>query len=113
MFHGHHTKCLLTEGRIAHPKTDTSLAQLFAEIMTNRPYLKGDCNGKVVEIWKCEWQKIKNEPAIRQLLCATFNMLKPSYIKKVRPIKTQSITSVEDGTLFGHMECDIQVSEEH
>ncbi|BFZ06709.1 hypothetical protein BsWGS_09748 [Bradybaena similaris] len=113
MFHGH-PNCPLTEGREFHPKTNTPLADLYETTQKNRTYLEEECNVTVVEMWECEWQKLKKtDLTVRHYVSETFKRVKPSYTKKVTPTEVDIIAAVKDGSLFGLVECDIHVPDEH
>ncbi|BFZ13860.1 hypothetical protein BsWGS_16899 [Bradybaena similaris] len=113
MFHGH-PNCPLTKGKDTHPKTDTPLAELYAKTVANRAYLEAECNVQVIEMWECEWQALKKaRPDIQSYLKATFNRVKPSYTNKVTPTEDQIIEAVKDGSLFGLVECNIEVPDVH
>lgn len=59
---------------------------------------------------KCKWHQ--QRPAIHQFLDKTFEWIKPSYTKTVRPTEAHILKSVEDEALFGLVDCVIHVPDD-
>ena len=70
-----------------------TMAALLKKTRCNTAYLR--CHVKVVEMWECEWKRVRDPPPRQK-----WNMT-----------QQQIITAVVDGTLFGMVECDIHVPE--
>lgn len=102
--------CPITRGKTNNSFSKTPLTKFFAESTEIREYLTGaDVNVQVVEMWECEWQALKEaNPAIQRFLDTTFIQKEPSYTIANHITKEKIIKSVEDGSLFGLVGCDIR-----
>jgi hypothetical protein len=115
VFHGH-PDCPLTRGREVNPVNNKPLTELFDKTCEITAYLTEKVKVKVVEMWECQWQHLKNtEPAIKSFLLTErpkkTTRLKPSYGKKWPLTDKQILDAVIDETCFGLIECDISVPE--
>ena len=102
-FHG--CSCNREEVNSINGKTMT---ELLVETRKTTAYLRHFV--KVVELWECEWKKMRREPHVKRCLDATF----PRRRRRVQWTMTQQqiLSDVRDGTVFGMIECDICVPEE-
>jgi len=108
MWHGH--SCHLNQGRTHHRyKPDKSLADLREQTANISKYLVEEVKVNLVEMWECEWHlEKKTNPQIRQFL-ETHNLLPFKSALKSRPSVENIIDAVENGKLFGMVQCDIRV----
>ena len=67
------------------------------------------CGYNVIELWECEWQELKKmDPDLRSFLRSRFRR---DIDFKTRMSQNQVLSAVREGTLFGMVECDIEVPE--
>ena len=102
-FHG--CSCNREEVNSVNGKTMT---ELLVETRKTTAYLRHFV--KVVELWECEWKKMRRDPHVKRCLDAAF----PRRHRRVQWTMTQQqiLRGVRDGTVFGMIECDICVPEE-
>ena len=67
-WHGH--RCLLTQGNEVNETRKRPLVELYDETKENTNYIK-DQGYRVVELWECEWLKMKNTNKDLQRFIAT------------------------------------------
>ena len=91
-------------------KTLTELRENTQEI-TN--YLRDDVKVRVIEKWKCEWERHKHtNPQIRPFLSEKFIRNISNPFRGLTEITSADIEkAVKDGSLFGLVLCDIRVPE--
>ena len=84
------------------------MAELREETEENSLYIR-EAGFNLVEMWECEWRRIKrNNLNVQQFLASEFQ--RP--LDKHKTLnENQIIEAVKDGSLFGCVECDIQVPE--
>lgn len=106
LFHGHHCQSIDINPLNGQPLFD--LRQKTDEISA---YLRTTVGVKVVEIWECQWKTDKRDnPDLSAFLKKRF----PPYVS---PYESGAITvdkivrAVEQGKLFGLVQCDIEVPE--
>ena len=102
-FHG--CPCIQAEVNSVNGKT---MAELLVETRKTTAHLRHFV--KVVELWKCEWKKMRRDPHVKRCLDAAFSRRR----RHVQWTMTsqQILSGVRDGTVFGMIECDICVPEE-
>ena len=82
------------------------MTQLLAETRKNTAYLRPFV--KVVELWECEWRKMRRDPAVKRCPDAAFPRRQHARWKLT---SQQLVSDVRAGTVFGMIECDICVPE--
>ena len=80
-----------------------TMATLLEKTRCNTVYLRRHV--KVVEMWECEWNEVRNESDVTTFLA-------PPSRARWTMTQHQIIAAVVDGTLFGMVECDVHVPEE-
>ena len=75
-------------------------------------YLKNDVGVNVIEMYECEWERMKVEQLEIEDFIQTPQPQSPSPFPSSTPIRKASIPqAVYDGSLFGLVRCDISVPE--
>ena len=82
------------------------MAQLHAETRKNIAYLRHIV--KVVEVWECEWNETRRNPAVTKCLGAAFSRRRHT---RWTMTSQQILRGVRARTVFGMIECDICVPE--
>ena len=102
-FHG--CPCTQAEVNSVNGKT---MAELLVATRKTTAYLRHFV--KVVELWECEWKKMRRDPLVKRCLDTAFSRRR----RHVQWTMTSQhiLSGVRDGTVFGMIECDICVPEE-
>jgi len=80
-----------------------SMTDLQEETKKSTQYLK-ELGYKVVEMYECEWRKMKQSNSKIKAFLQSFNVLKPMY-----EINDQTLFSaIQNDKLFGLISCDIE-----
>ena len=101
-WHGH--ECMKEKGVTKNEKNGKKMEQLRAETQKNSAYIR-QCGYNLVELWECDWQQKKQQPGVRQFVR---KFRRPLDYKRTMT-EEQVIAAVREGSLFGMMECDIEV----
>ena len=89
-------------------KNGKTMEQLRTETEKNQKYIQ-QCGYNLKEMWECEWKKIKTQnPVLRQFLR---RFRRPLDYQQTMT-EDQVLEAVKEGTLFGMVECDIEVPED-
>ena len=108
-FHGHN--CALTKGLTHHPyKKDVTQQELYNKTKEISLYLTQDLEISLVEMWECEWERLKtSRDNIRNFVLSNF----PPYVSPFpNPDKIDVpliIRFVKEKKFFGLVQCDIKV----
>jgi len=85
------------------------MVELREETAINSQYIRAQ-GYELVEMWECEWRRMKrSNPNIKNFLAYEFQRPLDVYTNLT---SEQILTGVLDGSLFGVVECDIEVPEE-
>ena len=102
-WHGHN--CHLTQGKEMNEKRKKPMVELLKETKDISKYIK-DQGYKLIEMWECQWRRLKRTPAVQQFLNTKFR----------RPLdhhknlsEDQILTAIRNESLFSVVECDIRV----
>jgi len=105
-WHGH--KCNLNK-KDYNDTRKKPMVELREETEKNSQYIQ-DEGYHLVEMWECEWRRLKRtNRSIRNFLTHEFQRPLDSYSNLT---SEQILTGVLNGSLFGVVECDIEVPEE-
>ena len=84
------------------------MEQLYTETEKNSNYIQ-KCGYSLVEIWECQWKQMKMQnPELRQFL----RRFRRPLDYKWKMTEAQVLEAVKEDTLFGMVECDIEVPED-
>ena len=117
VFHGH-LNCHLTQGRSHHPYDENkSFEDLYKKTAEITSYLRDEVKVEVVEMWECEWEKLKqNNKELRRFIFSRFPPYKSPFPWGKEINESIILELVLSGRLFGLVQCDISVPphlEEH
>lgn len=102
-WHGH--SCHLNKNKIVNEVRGKPMRELYEETHKNSEYIK-KLGYDLIEIWECEWLALKAGGAVK-------NFVDQYFPRKVNPWKrlteTQVLSAISDGSIFGMVECDINV----
>ena len=104
-WHGH--DCMQEKGVTQNDKNGKTMEQLQADTEKNSQYIQ-QCGYHLVEMWEWECKKMKTEnPTLQQFLR---KFRRPLDYKQTMN-EQQILETIEEGSLFGLVECDIKVPE--
>ena len=102
-WHGH--DCYLTKGKEYNEKRKKPMDELREETRRNSKYIK-DQGFNIVEMWECQWRRLKRSPAVQQFLNSKFR----------RPLdhhknlsENQILTAIKNRSFFGVVQWNIRV----
>ena len=102
-WHGH--ECQEAKGIKENRKNGKTMEQLRLQTTKNSKYIQ-QCGYKLVELWECQWKKMKASNAqLRQFL----QKYRRTLDYKQSMTEAEIIAAVKGNTLFGMVECDIEV----
>ena len=110
-FHGH--DCQKTEGcgdvNLVSGKSFLELREATEEITS---YLKNDVGVNVIEMYECEWERMKmDQPEIEDFIQTSLPQSPSPFPCSIPITKASILRAVYDGRLFGLVRCDISVPE--
>ena len=89
-------------------KNGKTMEQLQADTEMNSQYIQ-QCGYQLVEMWECEWKQMKNQnPDLRHFL----RRFRRTLDYKQTMTQEQVLEAVKETTLFGMVECNINVPED-
>ena len=104
-WHGH--GCMQEKGVTQNDRNGKTMEQLRADTQKNSRYIR-QCGYQLIEMWECEWKKMKTEnPALQQFLR---KFRRPLDYKQTMN-EQQILEAIQEGSLFGLVEWDIKVPE--
>ena len=107
-FHGDYWHGCECQGDAVNQKNGKTMAQLRDETKKNSEYIQ-QCGYKLVELWECEWKKMKQEdPDLRQFLAKKY---RNPLIRKRTMTQEEILQAVVNEKLFGLVQCDIETPE--
>ena len=84
------------------------MEQVYTEIEKNSNYIQ-KCGYSLVEIWECQWKQMNMQnPELQQFL----RRFRRPLDYKWKMTEAQVLEAVKEDTLFGMVECDIEVPED-
>ncbi len=90
-------------------KNGKTMAQLREETKEKTEYVR-QCGFKLVEMWECDWQKVKHQnPELKEFIATT--QRNPTTHKRTMT-QEEVLEAVKDETLFGLVQCDIETPDE-
>ena len=105
-WHGH--DCALNRGKEVNEKRNKPMTELLEETRANTEYIRSK-GYRVVEMWECEWRRMKRTNRELQRFIATEVR---RTLDKVKIMSVERILSeVRNERLFGCVEVDIRVPE--
>ena len=105
-WHGH--DCALNRGKEVNEKRNKPMTELLEETRANTEYIRSK-GYRVVEMWECEWRRIKRGNRELQRFIATEVRRTLDTIKIMSPERI--LSEVRNERLFGCVEVDIRVPE--
>ncbi|XP_066278985.1 uncharacterized protein [Branchiostoma lanceolatum] len=106
-FHGH--ECSLTTKHRSDVLTAKSMSEKFEKTIQTTEYLRG-LGYTVTEMWECQWRRLQRcDPRVSTFLA----QYKTPTESKYKMSEDQIRHAICAGELFGVIECDISVPEEH
>ena len=105
-WHGH--DCALNRGKEVNEKRNKPMTELLEETRANTEYIRSK-GYRVVEMWECEWRRMKRTNRELQRFIATEVRRTLDTIKIMSPVRI--LSEVRQDRLFGCVEVDIRVPE--